>query len=294
MNLLTTVFARRADRLPARSVSIRLDGACYRYDDGSVGLKPTDLLVGAEAGNVAVIGLNGAGKSTLMRLLGARTAPTAGSAVFTVDGVGLDATRRADRRRIEECVGFVDIAHVETPFRRAPSIEQALHDYLKRHRASRDGRDARIGALLERFDLTEVRHAPLSELDGERVHLLAMAVACARGPAIVVADEPTQGLDEISSAHVARRLFDCGRPVVFSTHDVDLIEQPLYGITRALVMDEAHVVFDGAPCDAAEYYTQLIRSKYQAMASRRRATASSTSATSRSNASGSASSDSAR
>ena len=37
---------------------------------------------------------------------------------------------------------------------------------------------------------------------------------------------------------------------------------------RVLVMDEAHIVFNGDPKHATDFYTQLIRSKYQSMSSR--------------------------
>lgn len=293
MNFLSTLLHRGSPQAPGH-VGITLTDASYHYADGSVGLAPTSCAFAPGEGNVAIIGLNGAGKSTLIRLLGAAATPTGGSIGFDLDGASADPTRHADRRRIEIAVGLVDLAHVESHFRRASSVEAALLEYLKRHGAPLNERIARVGALLERFDLLEVRHVPYEELDGERLHLLAMAVASSTSPALLVADEPTRGLDEISSAHVARRLLSCGTPVIFSTHDVGLITHEPYGITRTIVMDEAHLVFDGEPQRAASFYTQLIRSKYQSLTSSARATAPSTSRTFDTNRSGSASSESAR
>lgn len=293
MNFLSTLLHRDTAHAPSH-VGITLTDASYHYADGTVGLAPTSCTFAPGEGNVAIIGLNGAGKSTLVRLLGAAAIPTGGSITFDLDGTDCEPAHRAGRRRIEAAVGFVDLAHVESHFRRASSVEAALLEYLKRHGVSLDERIARVGALLERFDLLEVRHVPYEELDGERLHLLTGAVASATSPALLVADEPTRGLDEISSAHVARRLLSCGTPVIFSTHDVGLITHEPYGITRTIVMDETHLVFDGEPQRAASFYTQLIRSKYQSLTSSARATAPSTSRTFDANRSGSASSESAR
>lgn len=293
MSFLSTLLHRDRPQVPTH-VGITLTDASYHYADGTVGLASTNCTFAPGEGSVAIIGLNGAGKSTLIRLLGAVATPTGGSISFDLDGASADPTHRASRRRIEAAVGFVDLAHVETHFRRASSVESALLEYLKRHGVPLNERIARVGTLLERFDLLDVRHVPYEELDGERLHLLAMAVASAKSPALLVADEPTRGLDEISSAHVARRLLGHGTPVVFSTHDVGLITHKPYGITRTIVMDEAHLVFDGEPQRAASFYTQLIRSKYQSLTSSARATASSTSRTFDANRSGSASSESAR
>ena len=54
-------------------------------------------------------------------------------------------------------------------------------------------------------------------------------------PAAIVADEPTKGLDEIGSSHVAKALFGYNKQVIFATHDVDMITRPQYAIDRALV-----------------------------------------------------------
>ncbi len=176
MNFLSTLLHRDTAHTPSQA-GITLTDASYHYADGTVGLAPTSCTFAPGEGNVAIIGLNGAGKSTLVRLLGAVAIPTGGSITFDLDGTDCEPAHRAGRRRIEAAVGFVDLAHVESHFRRASSVEAALLEYLKRHGVSLNERIARVGALLERFDLLEVRHVPYEELDGERLHLLAGAVA---------------------------------------------------------------------------------------------------------------------
>ena len=268
MSVFDSLFHSRRHQTPATTVDIAMHGAGYVYSDGAVGCEPTDLRIAHDGGNVAVIGLNGAGKSTLIRMIGAQESPTSGAVDYIIDGSPRDLSRRADRPVIASAVGYVDLEHVRSHFQRAKSLEDALDGYLERHHVPPAERAARIGDLFAAFDLSEVRHMHLDTLDGERLHLLAMAVACCHLPAMLVADEPTRGLDEISSAHVAQRLFRYGKPVVFTTHDVELIADERYEIRRVLVMDEAHIVFDGDPKHATDFYTQLIRSKYQSMSSR--------------------------
>ena len=125
-------------------------------------------------------------------------------------------------------------------------------------------RQAIIGNLFAHFDLASVAREPASALDSEKRHLLAIAAALSFSPAAIVADEPTKGLDEVSSTRVAKALFSSDKQVVFATHDTDLIVRPEYAIGRVLVVDDHRVVFDGAPREAVDFYTDLVRSKYEA------------------------------
>ena len=118
-----------------------------------------------------------------------------------------------------------------------------------------------VGNLFAHFGLSTVARQSASSLNSEQRHLLAIASALSFSPAAIVADEPTKGLDEIGSAHVAKALFGYNKQVIFATHDVDMITRPQYAIDRALVVDDHAVVFDGEPAAAAAFYEDLIRSK---------------------------------
>ena len=118
-----------------------------------------------------------------------------------------------------------------------------------------------VGNLFAHFGLSTVARQSASSLNSEQRHLLAIASALSFSPAAIVADEPTKGLDEIGSAHVAKALFGYNKQVIFATHDVDMITRPQYAIDRALVVDDPAVVFDGEPAAAAAFYEDLIRSK---------------------------------
>ena len=240
----------------ARDVTFTLDQAGHTYEDGNIGLKPTSLTITPESKRVAVIGLNGSGKTTLLQLLDGALAATSGS-------VRIDAVKR-DLKRIESMIGRVRREEIPNSYYKADSIREAIDEPLKKHKVPESERQAIIGNLFTHFDLAAVARESASALDSEKRHLLAIASALSFSPAAIVADEPTKGLDEVASAHVAKALFSYDKQVVFATHDTELITRAEYAIDRTLVVDDHQVVFDGGPHEAVAFYTDLIRAKYEA------------------------------
>ena len=209
------------------SLTFTLKEAGHTYDDGHVGLAPTMLTISEQ--RVAVIGLNGAGKSTLLGLLDGSLKANIGTVTVSGGSEQLNPAVKKDLKRIDDLVGKV-----------------------------------RIGNLFAHFNLAQVSKAKASELDSEKRHLLAIAAALSFEPSAIVADEPSKGLDEIGTAHVAKALFSYNKQVIFATHDTDMIRRPEYAIDRVLVLDEHAVVCDDAPAEAVAFYEDLIRRKYEA------------------------------
>lgn len=248
----------------AQSVTFLLKDASHVYDDGNVGLNATELTITPESRRVAVIGLNGSGKTTLLKLLDGALSPTGGTVRISADGTEYDPSVKRDLKRIEGFVGRVRREEIPNSYYQAASIREAIDRPLKRHKVPQSERQAIIGNLFAHFDLACVAREPASALDSEKRHLLAIASALSFSPAVIVADEPTKGLDEVASAHVADALFSYDRQVVFATHDTDLVTNARYAIDRTLVMDDHDVVFDGTPSDAVAFYSDLIRARYEA------------------------------
>ena len=226
------------------------------YEDGNIGLEATTLDITPDSKRVAIIGLNGAGKTTLLKLLDGALAATSGTVRIEADGTAYDPA--------EDLVGRVRREEIPNAYYKAASIREAIDLPLKKHKVPESERQAIIGNLFAHFDLASVAREPASALDSEKRHLLAIAAALSFSPAAIVADEPTKGLDEVASARVAKALFSYDKQVVFATHDTDLIVRPEYAIGRVLVVDDHRVVFDGAPREAVDFYTDLVRSKYEA------------------------------
>ena len=244
------------------SLMFALDQAGHAYDDGHVGLEPTSLTITEK--RVAIIGLNGAGKSTLLGLLDGSLKASAGTVTISGDDEHLDPASKHDLKRIDDLVGKVRREEIPNSFYRAKNISEAVSEALKKHKVPEGERLARIGNLFAHFDLAQVSKAKASELDSEKRHLLAIAVALSFNPSAIVADEPSKGLDKIGTAHVARALFSYDKQVIFATHDTDMIRRPEYAIDRTLVLDDHRIVFNGTPQEAVSFYEDLIRGKYEA------------------------------
>lgn len=248
------------------SVTMHVEQASYRFEDGAVGLEPVTVDFFSQDGHTAIIGLNGAGKSTLLKMLAGLWVPTTGRIVYEEpDGVELSSTSRADRRKMTSICGYIERDEIPTIFTADRSIHDSLDALLKKYRIPDTERQATIGNLFAHFDLVHVAHMPVDALDTEQLHLLSIAISCALNPAVLIADEPTRGLDEISSGHVAQALFSYEKPIVFATHDIDMITRPDNHIARTIVMDDQRIVFDGLPDEAEQFYSDLIRSKYERM-----------------------------
>ena len=258
MGLFDSLFGKD-EALPSQ-VTFTLDQAGHTYEDGSVGLLPTSLTITPDDRRVAVIGLNGAGKTTLLKLLDGALAATSGSVSITAGETALSPAVKRDLKRIEDIVGRVRREEIPDSYYRAATIREAIEQPLK-HKVPESERLAIVGNLFAHFGLSTVARQSASSLNSEQRHLLAIASALSFSPTAIVADEPTKGLDEIGSSHVAKALFSYNKQVIFATHDVDMITRPQYAIDRALVVDDHAVVFDGKPAAAAAFYEDLIRSK---------------------------------
>ena len=210
---------------------------------------------------VAILGPSGSGKTTLLKLLDGALAATSGSVSITAGETALSPAVKRDLKRIEDIVGRVRREEIPDSYYRAATIREAIDQPLKKHKVPESERLAIVGNLFAHFGLSTVARQSASSLNSEQRHLLAIASALSFSPAAIVADEPTKGLDEIGSAHVAKALFGYNKQVIFATHDVDMITRPQYAIDRALVVDDHTVVFDGEPAAAAAFYEDLIRSK---------------------------------
>jgi ABC-2 type transport system ATP-binding protein len=104
-----------------------------------------------------------------------------------------------------------------------------------------------INALLARFDLVEKRNVLARRLSGGQQQRLALAVAIANNPQIVLLDEPTSALDPHARRAVwdiVRQLHDEGRTVVLTTHAMEEAEA-LCG--RIAIIDRGQIVACDTP-----------------------------------------------
>ena len=149
---------------------------------------------------VGVVGASGSGKTTLMNVLGGLVRPSAGQVI--VDGANLLQMRpRQLTAYRQEQVGFV---WQQGSRNLVPWLSALDNVKLPMTLAGRAGRpvDERARMLIGRVGLAErFDHKP-SQLSGGEQQRIAIAVALANEPKLLLADEPTGELDSTTSGEV--------------------------------------------------------------------------------------------
>jgi putative ABC transport system ATP-binding protein len=185
-----------------------------------VALQGLDLVV--DAGElIAIVGASGSGKSTLQNILGGLDTPTAGAArVADFDLASMTSRERTIYRR--EVVGFV---WQQTARNLVPYLSAAENVELPLVLGGMGGRDRRdvAGEALALVGMSErAAHRP-HQLSGGEQQRVAIAIALANRPKVLLADEPTGELDTESAEElfaVLRGINDAlGVTVIVLTHD---------------------------------------------------------------------------
>ena len=207
-------------------------------------LQPTTLDLTEH--RIALIGANGSGKSTLARLVNGLTEPSKGTVL--VDGLDVAEHGAEVRRRV--AFAFTDpAAQLVMP----TAAEDVALSLRRTHRHKDERREAAID-VLRRFGLEELADRSVHTLSGGQRQLLALAGVLATDPSILVADEPTTLLDLANTRRIADLLFGLDQQLLLVTHDLDLALR----CDRAVVLDDACVVFDGEPEQAVAHYRSLV------------------------------------
>jgi putative ABC transport system ATP-binding protein len=189
-----------------------------------VALQGLDLLV-EKAEIVAIVGASGSGKSTLLNILGGLDTPSAGRAV--VGGHDLGQMGRRERTRYRRRV--VGVVWQQTARNLLPYLSAVENVELP---MILDGARNRRPRAIELLDLVglgaRAGHRP-DRLSGGEQQRVAIGVALANRPDVILADEPTGELDSTTSAEVfglLRRVnAELGTTILVVTHDPLVSEQ---------------------------------------------------------------------
>jgi len=183
-----------------------------------------------------LLGPNGAGKTTLLSVLEGLVRPQEGRALLG----GMDAMRRKDRTRrllgtqLQQ-TAMIDDLTVQELVELYASLYQV---YLSK---------AQVLELLERFGLADKARVFARRLSGGQRQRLALAVAVAHDPKIVLLDEPTSALDPKARRDMwalIRRLHEEGRTVILTTHSMEEAEALC---RRVAIIDRGRLVASGPP-----------------------------------------------
>ncbi len=233
-------------------------------DIEAVALQGLDLIVGAGE-MLAVVGASGSGKSTLLNILGGLDVQSAGRAVVAGHDLGqMDARERTDYRR--RVVGFV---WQQTARNLLPYLTGVENVELPMTLDGRPNRRDRAKELLDLVGLADRAGSKPERLSGGEQQRVAIAVALANEPAVLLADEPTGELDSATSADVfalLRRVNrELGTTIVIVTHDALVADQVPRtvairdGRTSTETVRRTEVSGEGAHTTIAEEFAVLDR-----------------------------------
>ncbi len=190
----------------------------YRFyhagDDETLALRGVSLrLYPGEV--VAVTGPSGSGKSTLLTCLAGLDEPDGGS--VRIDGEVMSRRPESERAALRarkvgmlfQTGNLLDHLSVEQNV----VLAQRLAGTVDRHR---------VNALLDEVGLADHARATPATLSGGEAARAGLAVALANDPAVILADEPTGELDEVTSTRIMTLLRDrvmAGAAVLIVTHN---------------------------------------------------------------------------
>jgi len=229
---------------------LRIDGLMVRYPGAE---RPTldglDLQLAA-GDRLALVGPSGCGKSTVARavlqLLPPGSACSGGLELAGQDPRCLD--RAALRRLRGEAVGLV-FQDPMTRLNPLMTIGEHLGDTLAAHRPAWKRRQVRQRAqeLLARVGIDPARYGSYPhEFSGGMRQRLAIALAMALNPALVIADEPTTSLDVAVTVQVMAELRDlcaeAGSALLLISHDLAMAGR---WCERIAVLDAGRLVEEG-------------------------------------------------
>jgi ABC-2 type transport system ATP-binding protein len=179
------------------------------------------------------LGPNGAGKTTAMRSIFGLVHPDSGQ--VTWDGEAITPTGQLSFGYMPEQRGLYPKMKV---------TDQLIY-FARLHGMSTKAASAAVDEWLERFGLSERAHDPVESLSHGNQQRVQLAAAMVHDPELLVLDEPFNGLDPIAvetMSVVLTELAAGGKAVVFSSHQLDLVEDICEDVA---IINEGAVVVRG-------------------------------------------------
>jgi len=185
----------------------------------------------AKSGEIyGLLGPNGAGKTTALRCISTLIRPDEGDVL--VGGASVRDDPEAVRARIGFLTSDLKLEEFFTP------------DYLFDYFASLHGVAPTVAAarkrlFFEKFGIARFAEVKVGELSTGMRQKVQIAIALVHDPAVIIFDEPTNGLDILTARVVTdylKELRDAGKTIIVSTHIFSLVER---------ICDRVGIIIDG-------------------------------------------------
>jgi putative ABC transport system ATP-binding protein len=209
-----------------KGVDVRVEGVSKKYQMAAEEVhalrESTWEVKKGEA--VAIMGPSGCGKTTLLNLLGGVDRPSTGKILIDAQDLSVMNERALEKHRLLR-VGFVFQF-----FNLIPSITAVENLELPMVMAGVPESECRARAkmLLGLVGLEAKGQKLPEELSGGEQQRVAVALALANDPALILADEPTGNLDSTNAGVIANLLkslaLEYGKTVIMVSHDPKMVE----------------------------------------------------------------------
>jgi len=181
------------------------------------------------------LGPNGAGKSTTMKMITGFLDPDSGSS--KICGFDVETEPLAAKSRLGYLPEGAPLYAEMTP--------KSFLSFIAEIRGiDRKSRAAKIGAAVERTGLEDVLDQRIETLSKGYKRRVGFAQAILHDPAVLIMDEPTDGLDPNQKHHVRELIKEMAseKAIVVSTHILEEVEAVC---TRAVIISHGRIVADG-------------------------------------------------
>jgi ABC-2 type transport system ATP-binding protein len=203
---------------------VAVDGISFTVEPGQV---------------LGFLGPNGAGKSTTMKMIAGFLAPSSGTAKVC----GHDVI--ADAMAVKRALGYMPEG---APSYGEMTVRQFLHFVADVRSLTGSRRSERLDQAIGRLHLEEVLEQQIDTLSKGFKRRVSLAQAIIHDPAVLILDEPTDGLDP-NQKHDVRGLIHAmsrDKTIVVSTH---LLEEVHAVCTRAIIIARGRILADAAPAE---------------------------------------------
>jgi ABC-2 type transport system ATP-binding protein len=183
-------------------------GALVAVDDLDMAVRPGEVF--------GFVGSNGAGKTTTMRVVLGTLIPDRGDVLWDGSPIGFEVRRR---------IGYMPEERGLYPKMR---IGEQLIYLAQLHGSTQAAAAVAVASWLERFQLKDRARDELQKLSHGNQQRVQLAAALVFEPLMLVLDEPFAGLDPEavdSMSDVLRERAQSGIPVIFSSHQLELVER---------------------------------------------------------------------
>ena len=189
---------------------------------------------------LGILGPNGAGKTTLLRMLGSLMEPTSGQVVIT----NKDKEQITEKEVLKKHIGYLS---ENTKLYGRFTVRELLLLFGELYGFSKEETGARVEKMCELLQMEAFIDNRIEKLSTGQKQRTSIARCLVHNPEIYIFDEPTLGLDIISSKAIIdfmKQEKARGKSVLYSTHHMEEAE---FLCDRIIMIDRGKIIAAGTP-----------------------------------------------